>query len=59
MNDFILAVTSKSKAHTVKAHFMDGSTAIYTMAIIELLKTDKTVDYITDRETGEVIYSKP
>ena len=58
MNDFIKAVTSKAKAHTVKAHFIDGASAVYTMSIIELLKTDKTVDYITDGETGEVIYSK-
>lgn len=59
MNDFIQAVTSKTTAPTITAHFIDGASADYTMAIIELLKTDKTVDYITDGETGEVIYIKP
>lgn len=59
MNDFIQAVTNKTTTPTITAHFTDGASAVYTMAIIELLKTDKTVDYITDCETGEVIYSKP
>lgn len=59
MNDFIKAVTNKTTAPTITARFTDGSSVVYTMAIIELLKTYKTVDYITDGETGEVIYSKP
>ena len=57
MNDFIKAIGHTQ--HTDKeitAHFADGSTAVYTMAIYGLLITDKAVKYITDNNTGEVIY---
>jgi hypothetical protein len=57
MNDFFKAIGHTQ--HTDKeitAHFTDGSTAIYTMAIYNLLITDKAVNCITDNDTGEVIY---
>lgn len=57
MNDFVKAIGHTQ--HTDKeitAHFVDGSSAVYTMAIYNLLITDKAVEYITDNDTGEVIY---
>ena len=29
---------------------------VYTTDILELLKTDQDLEYITDKETGELIY---
>ena len=56
MNDFIKAIGHQHTDKEITAHFTDGSTAIYTMAIYNLLATDKTVVCITDSDTGEVIY---
>ena len=57
MNDFIKAIGRAQRADKeITAHFADGSTAVYTMAIYNLLITDKTVNCITDNDTGEVIY---
>ena len=57
MTDFIKAIGST--LHTDKAitaHFIDGSAAVYTMAIYKLLITDKATECITDNNTGEIIY---
>ena len=57
MNDFINAIGhTQHTDKAITAHFADGSTAIYTMAIYNLLTTDKAVNCITDNDTGEVIY---
>ena len=56
MNDFIKAIGHQHAEKEITAHFADGSSAVYTMAIYGLLITDKAVKYITDNDTGEVIY---
>ena len=56
MNDFIKAIGHQHTDKEITAHFADGSAAVYTMAIYNLLITDKTVICITDNDTGEVIY---
>lgn len=56
MNDFIKAIGHQHTDKEITAHFVDGSSAVYTMAIYNLLITDKTVNCITDNDTGEVIY---
>lgn len=57
MNDFIKAIgNTQHTDKAITAHFADGSTAVYTMAIYNLLITDKAVRYITDNNTGEIIY---
>ena len=57
MNDFSNAIGhTQHTDKAITAHFADGSTAIYTMAIYNLLITDKAVNCITDNDTGEVIY---
>ena len=38
--------------------FMDGSSAVYTTAVLRLLKGDPAVWKIVDRDTGEVIWAK-
>lgn len=40
---------------TYKATFIDGRTANYTIAVLELLKIDNDVIEIMDNETGEIL----
>ena len=57
MTDFIKAIgRTQHTDKAITAHFVDGSTADYTIAIYDLLITDKAVEYITDSNTGEIIY---
>ena len=57
MTDFIKAIGhTQHTDKAITAHFVGGSTAVYTMAIYNLLITDKAVEHITDNDTGEIIY---
>jgi hypothetical protein len=56
MNDFIKAIGHTHTDKAITAHFTDGSTAVYTMAIYNLLITDKAIECITDNKTGEIIH---
>jgi hypothetical protein len=57
MTDFIKAIGhTQHTDNAITAHFVDGSVAVYTMAIYNLLITDNAVEYITDNNTGEIIY---
>ena len=49
---------NENPSHPIRAYFTDGDSAIYTLAIFDLLKSDPTVDCITSEETGEILYSK-
>ena len=41
----------------IEVKFIDRNDwIVYTTDILELLKTDPQLEYITDKETGEVIY---
>jgi hypothetical protein len=42
----------------ITAHFTNGTTADYTTAIWNLLVTDPDVEFITDGETGEILYAR-
>lgn len=46
------------KPREIEATFADGQTAVYTMAVFYLLKTEESVVHVTDKETGELIYCK-
>jgi len=57
VTDFIKAIGhTQHTEEEITAHFTDGSAAVYTMAIYNLLITDKAVELITDNNTGEIIY---
>lgn len=58
MIDFLKAVASKTNARMIHATFTNGETITYTEASLNLLMTDRDIDYITDAETGEVIFCK-
>ena len=57
-SDFIKAICRKSDAREILATFTDGTSAIYTAAILDFLKSDKSVDFIADAETGEIIFAR-
>ena len=38
------------------AHFVDGREILYTSAILPLLRSDPSVSFIFDAETGEIIH---
>ena len=56
-NLFINAISNNKKIHPITSYFKDGTSADYTTDILYLLKTDNTVETITDGITGEVIYT--
>lgn len=58
MQDFIQAICNNTNANTITAHFTDGTQADYTTAVFDLLKSDNTIECITDSDTGEVLYIK-
>lgn len=55
-NFFIETVFDPTPAAPITVYFKNGQTADYTKSILNLLKTDKTIDCITDGLTGEIIY---
>lgn len=53
----IMAATGKSNAARIQVKFRGReNTAVYTVNIMGLLKTDPAVEWIIDNETGEVLY---
>lgn len=40
------------------ARFLSGEEVEYTTDVLDLLKTDKDVEWVVDSLTGEVLYSK-
>lgn len=56
MQDFIKAITGKASAEEITAIFKNGSQAVYTMGIFELLKSDPAVEMVFSNETGEIYY---
>ena len=58
MNDFIKAIGAKPIERPIMVYFKSSPAPIvYTMAIIDLLKTDSEVTDIIDAQTGELIYT--
>lgn len=59
MNDFVNAIGREEIMPLINVKFVGSSEwARYTMAIFNLLVTDKDVEYITSEETGEILYAK-
>ena len=58
MNDFIKAIGARPREREIMVYFKTRpAPVIYTMAIIDLLKTDSKVTDIIDAQTGELIYT--
>ena len=55
-NFFINTVFDPTPAAPITVYFKNGQTADYTANIIDLLKTDNAVKFITDGLTGEIIH---
>lgn len=55
-NFFIETLFNPAPDDPITVYFKNGQTADYTKSILNLLKTDKTIDCITDGLTGEIIY---
>ena len=47
-----------SNAEKIEVTFRNGKTVNYTANIMELLKTDKTVQMIVSLETGELYFER-
>lgn len=54
-NDFIKALFPEEQTHKIEVTFLDGAKAIYTMNVLNLLMSDKSVVEIIDMETGELL----
>lgn len=46
------------KSHEITVTFTNNKTAVYTMAIYDLLITDRTVKEIMDNRTGEILFER-
>lgn len=57
-NDFINALKQEQKAHIIIAHFKNGQKVEYTTNILDMLKEEKDIICITDKETGEIIWKR-
>lgn len=57
-NFFLETVFATAKGGPVTAYFKNGTSADYTTDILDMLKDDNTVAFITDGETGEIIYER-
>lgn len=51
-------VLNRHSGQKITAHFRDGSSATYTVAVLDLLKSDPSVYAVTDGSTGEVIFAR-
>lgn len=56
-NDFLKSITKKAKNEII-AYFENGQKVTYTMNVFEMLKEEKDIKYITNAETGEIIWEK-
>ena len=56
-NDFLKSITKKAKNEII-AYFENGQKVTYTMNVFEMLKGEKDIKYITNAETGEIIWEK-
>lgn len=56
-NDFLKSITKKAKNEII-AYFENGQKVTYTMNVFEMLKEEKDIKYITNTETGEIIWEK-
>ena len=56
-NDFLKSIARKAENEIV-AYFENGQKVTYTMNIFEMLKEEKDIKYITNAETGEIIWEK-
>ena len=56
-NDFLKSIAGKAENEIV-AYFENGQKVTYTMNVFEMLKEEKDIKYITNAETGEIIWEK-
>ena len=56
-NDFLKSIGGKAENEII-AYFENGQKVTYTMNIFEMLKAEKDIKYITNAETGEMIWEK-
>lgn len=56
--EILNAIGALDTGKRVMAYFKNGKTGTYTEAIMDLLKTDQSVEVIIDAETGEVLYEQ-
>ena len=56
-NDFLKSIARKAENEII-AYFENGQKVTYTMNVFEMLKEEKDIKYITNAETGEIIWEK-
>ena len=49
---------SRQRENEIEVKFLNGQTVIYTREIFGMLASDPEVEWITDEETGELLYWK-
>lgn len=54
--DILNAICTLDSGEKIRAYFKNGVDAVYSEYMIDLLKTDASVDCITSETTGEVLY---
>ena len=56
-NDFLKSIGGKTENEII-AYFENGQKVTYTINVFEMLKEEKDIKYITNAETGEIIWEK-
>lgn len=54
--EIVNAITALDSGEKIRAYFTNGSEAVYSEYMADLLKTDAAVKYITSESTGEILY---
>ena len=54
--EIISAIGNHNNGPKITAHFANGTSATYSGYMIDLLKTDPEIEFITSAETGEILF---
>jgi len=54
--EIISAIVNLDSGPEITAYFANGTSATYSSYMIDLLKTDPAIEFITSAETGEILF---
>lgn len=55
-DDIINSIVNLDNGPKITAYFENGTNATYSGYMIDLLKTDPAIEFITSAETGEILF---
>ena len=54
--EIMSAIVNINNGPEITAYFANGTSATYSGYMIDLLKTDPAIEFITSAETGEILF---